>query len=303
MQLDVRHLELVYMVEEAGSLTRAAERLHLSQSALSHRLRDLEERLGVPLFERVGKSMRLTAAGRRLLQAARLVLAQLREAEDDLRRIAAGQAGAIRISTECYTCYHWLPVVVEAFRASYPRVEVEIVPEATRRPLEALLEGRLDLAIVSCTAADERLRLAPLFEDEMVALVRPDHPLAGRPYLEPEDFAAEHLIVYDAGESTVVRRFLEPAGVQPRRLSGVLLTEGIVQMVRAGLGVSVLARWAVAPEVEAGALCAVPLSAGGYRRHWQVATLAAAHPPAYLETFVDLLAARAAPARLFSTAA
>jgi LysR family transcriptional regulator for metE and metH len=304
MHLDVRHLELVHMVDEAGSLTRAAERLHLSQSALSHRLRDLEDRLGVPLFERVGKSMRLTPAGRRLLHAARAVLATLHEAEEDLRRIAAGQVGTIRISTECYTCYHWLPAVVETFRKGYSGVEVEIVPEATRRPLDALLAGRLDLAIVcGFPVADERLRYAPLFEDEMMALLRPDHPLAARPFLAPADFAEEHLILYDRRESSVLLRFLNPAGIQPRRVSEVQLTEGIVQMVRAGLGISVLARWAVAPELEAGTLAAVPLAAGGFRRRWLAATRQADHPPAYLEAFVRLLAESPAKVLQFPTAA
>src|ERR671939_869871 len=149
MKLDIRHLKLIVAVTEEKSVTRAGERLHLTQSALSHQLRDIEEKLGTPLFIRLNKRMLLTQAGERLLNAAPLVLGELRRAEEDIRQIAQHREGMLRISTECYTCYHWLPAVLRPFHDLFPRVEVRIVAEATRRPLAALLDGRLDLAIIS----------------------------------------------------------------------------------------------------------------------------------------------------------
>src|SRR5262245_16152530 len=119
MILDTRHLKLIVAISEERSVTRAGERLYLTQSALSHQLRDIEERLGTPLFNRVNKRMILTPAGERLLQSARQVLNELRRAEDDIAQIAAGDHGSLRISTECYTCYHWLPGVLKDFNRKY----------------------------------------------------------------------------------------------------------------------------------------------------------------------------------------
>src|SRR5262245_23486087 len=168
MDLEIRHLRLVEAIAEEESVTGAGVRLHLTQSALSHQLRDIETRLGTPLFLRLNKRMLLTPAGERLLTSARDVLDRLRRAEDEIRRSAADGGGLLRLAVECYTCYHWLPPVLSmrSFREKYRRVEVRIVAEATRQPLEWLLQGKLDLAVVSSPARDRRLVRRPLFQDE-----------------------------------------------------------------------------------------------------------------------------------------
>ncbi|HEX2401688.1 MAG TPA: LysR family transcriptional regulator, partial [Mycobacterium sp.] len=107
MDLEVRHLRLVSAVAELGSLTRAGDRLHLTQSALSHQLRDIESRLGAALFLRVGKRLVLTPAGERLLATARDVLDRLDRTEQDIHQMGKARAGMLRLTTECYTCYHW----------------------------------------------------------------------------------------------------------------------------------------------------------------------------------------------------
>src|SRR5690242_2243376 len=139
MDLEVRHLRLVAAVADVGSLTRAGDRLHLTQSALSHQLRDIESRLGAALFLRVGKRLVLTPAGERLLSSAKDVLARLEETEQAIRQMGRDKAGVLRITTECYTCYHWLPPLLGQYRRRYPRVEVRIDVDATRRPVESLL--------------------------------------------------------------------------------------------------------------------------------------------------------------------
>ncbi len=292
MILETRHLRLAAAVAEHGSLTRAGRELHLTQSALSHQLLDLEGRLRVTLFHRMGKRMVPTVAGLRLVDAARQTLPTLLAAEDELRRLASGRDAVLRLSTECYTCYHWLPRVLDRFRDRHPRVEVQIVPEATREPIEALLAGRIDLGIVSSTGRDERLAYHPLFQDELVAVVAPGHRLAARAHLRAEDFSHEHLIMYaiDESESTLFREVLVPAGVRPAKVSSVQLTEAIVELVKADVGIAVLARWAVAPHVEAGTLRALPLTRRGFRRHWYAAIVRQKTPPDYLTGFASLLA-------------
>src|SRR5262245_24251069 len=169
VKLDIRHLKLIVAVHEEKSVTKAGEALHLTQSALSHQLREIEEKLGTPLFLRMNKKMILTQAGERLLHTARQVLDDMKRAEDHISQIAANKQGTLRISTECYTCYHWLPHVMKEFRQKFPGVDVKIEAGATHRPIQALLQGKLDLAIVSQSERDKRLDYRTLFEDEFVA--------------------------------------------------------------------------------------------------------------------------------------
>jgi LysR family transcriptional regulator, regulator for metE and metH len=298
MDLDVRHLKLIVAVTEEKSVTRAGEVLHLTQSALSHQLREIEERLGTPLFLRMNKKMILTPAGERLLHTARHVLEEMKRAEHHISQIAANQLGTLRISTECYTCYHWLPDVMKDFRRKFPGVEVKIQAEATHRPIQALLQGKLDLAIVTEIRRDKQLQYHALFVDEFLAIMSADHPLASRPYLKAKDFADQNLILYvGPEESTLFQKVLRPAGITPARLSTVPLTEAIIEMVKAGLGVSALARWAVKEQLAAGKIVARPLTRGGLHRQWQAVTLKHAATPAYIEEFIALLSRPAMPLR------
>jgi LysR family transcriptional regulator, regulator for metE and metH len=293
LHLEVRHLKLVETVAKEGGLTKAANRLHVTQSALSHQLRDIEDKLGTPLFLRLNKKMLLTQAGERLLNSAPAVLDELKRAEEDIRQIALHREGILRISTECYTCYHWLPPVLKPFSREFPRIEVRIVAEATRRPIEALLDGRLDLAITSTITRNQKLMFKPLFKDEMVVIVSPDHMLASQAYVSAKDFASEHLLVYALPKEdlTIYQKVLIPAGVSPNHVSHVELTEAIIEMVKAGLGIGVMARWAVTPQIEAGTLRALPLTARGFHRQWTAAMIRYRATPPYLLRFVELLAA------------
>jgi len=195
MNLEIRHLRMVAAVATSGSVTQAASDVHLTQSAVSHQLRDIEARLGTVLFLRVGKRMVPTAAGERVLATARRVLDEIARAEDDIRRMGASEAGVLRVCAQCNTGYHWLPAVVDAFRRKHPLVDVVVAVECTMRPIEALLDGRLDLAIVTQDVHNHRLRLRPLFEDEHAAIVAPDHRFASRAFVRPEDFADERLLL------------------------------------------------------------------------------------------------------------
>jgi LysR family transcriptional regulator for metE and metH len=297
--IEIRHLRMVAAVAQSGSVTRAASELHLTQSAVSHQLRDIEGRLGTALFLRVGKRMIPTPAGERVLGTARRVIDDVAAAEEDVRRIGTNEAGVLRVCTQCNTGYHWLPPLVEAFRRRHPHVDVAIAVECTMRPLEALLEGRLDLAIVTQHVHNRQLRVRPLFEDEHAAIVAPDHPFAARKFVRPEDFAGERLLLYSgsAEESFTVRQILRPAGVEPERISFVMLTEAIVAMVKARLGISVMQTWAIEPAIRSGDVRAIPITPAGIHRQWSAATRRAATPSAHLDAFIELLAARALPAR------
>ena len=297
MQLDLRDLRLVVAIDAEGGMTRAGTVLNLTQSALSHRLADLERRLGAPLFMRQGRRLVLTPAGERLRDGARPILAAAARLESQLRDIAEARSELLRFSTECYTCYSWLPALLREYQQAFPRVEARLVADATRKPIPALLRGDLDLAIVSSPVHDRRIAVEPLFQDELVALVPPGHPWVGRTIVVAEDFADQHLIRYSLrnSESTLFTEVLTPAGVTPRKVSNVQLTEAIIELVLAGLGVAVLARWSVAREIEAGRLHAIRITPAGIQRQWSAARLRHKSEAPHIRGFVELLGSSFSP--------
>jgi LysR family transcriptional regulator for metE and metH len=300
MDLDVKHLRLVAGIADCGSMTKAASRLHLTQSALSHQLRDIERRFGTPFFLRVGRRLVLTASGRRVLESARRILEDLDRTEEDIRQLAGRASGVIRVCTECNTGYGWLPRLLPAFSRKHPRVGINIVADATDNPVEALLDGRVDLAILTSGVKDSRLRLRPLFMDEMVAVVARAHPLAARTWVSPRELAPEHLLLYASApeESFMLTSVLRPAGVAPARVSFIMLTEAMIEMAKAGLGVGILPRWSAEGAIASRALVALSITRRGVRRQWRAATVRAAGEPEWLTDFIDLIASRAKPAQL-----
>ncbi len=293
VKLEIRHLRLLAAIAQTGSVTEAGKRLHLTQSALSHQLRDAEEKLGTALFLRLGKRMVLTPAGEKLLTSAVKVLEELKTAEAQIVGLNGGTRGIIRISTECYTSYHWLPPVLKKFHARFPKVEVSIDSEYTHRPIEALLDGKLDVAILNCTPPprNSSLRLMPMFEDELVLVLAPKHPLAAKSQVSPKELAKETVLIYPPREESTFLLALRKSGVEPERIMEIQLTEGIIELAAAGTGVGFLARWAVTPYAETGKVILRPLTSRGFRRVWHAATLRNQPTPAYVTEFLDMLSA------------
>jgi len=291
--LELRHLRLVRAVAEERGLTAASERLHLTPSALSHQLRQVETITGLPLFRRERKAMRLTAAGEVIFELATRALAAIDDVEDRLARLRAGTGGTIRLCAHCYTGYHWLPAVMQTFRTTHPEAEVRVVAEATYRSIDALMEHEVDLVITASDISDSRLRKRPVLNDEIFLVVAPTHPLARRRSVEPAHLADEHILLYapTPEESGVCVQFLKPAGIWPRRYTSVRLTEGIIEMVKAGLGVSFLAEWAAKPELDRGTLVAVRLGRRGFKRTWNAITRRDTDASPLLDSFVDHLSA------------
>lgn len=290
VKLDIRHLRLLDAVAEAGSVTGAAKRLHTTQSALSHQLRDAEERLEARLFLRLGKKMVLTPAGNHLLGAARRVLEELRRAEEQVSNLNGGTGGLIRLTTECYTCYHWLPSLLKRFHKKFPNVEVSIDAQSTTRVIEALLEGKLDVGILSSPLKNRNLELTPIVADEMVVIMAPDHPWASLKFVRPRDFAGQTVIIYPPREeSTLLQKFLVPANIEPKEVLEMPLTEAVIEMAAAGMGVALAAQWSVAPQAKAGRIVTRPFTRRGLRRTWYAATLRDQACSPALAEFVELL--------------
>ncbi len=300
LPLEVRHLRLVVAVVEEGGLTRAGERLNLTQSALSHQLKQIESSLGVSLFTRVKKRLVLTDSGAELVERARRILADITELVSYLREHASGKRGTLRIATQCYTCYEWLPPLLKRFHRSHPDVHVQIVADATADPLEALRAGQIDLAILSLDSDDANVDIFDLFRDELLLLVPPDHPLAAKPYVTQADFKNQVLLSYSPpDDSFFYLQYLAHSTAQPASVTVIKLTEAILSMVRAGLGVTVAARWAVAEELRSGRLVGLRIGSKGFYRQWRAAVRKSPQRerPAYVAGFIELVAGAAAPVR------
>jgi LysR family transcriptional regulator for metE and metH len=240
---------------------------------------------------RVGKRLVLTAAGTRLVQAAQLILPELQRAGDDVRRLRDGRTDLVRLCAQCHTGYHWLPPLLRRFHDRHPAIELEIAVQHTSDPIEALFRGSVDLALVTEPVKDRRLNVRPLFTDEHVVLVAPGHPWALQKFVTPQQLGSETLLLYSpsAAQSFTVRRILHPAGVQAARVRFVQLTEAIVEMIKADLGVSVMPKWAVQPALARGDVRAVRITPTGVHRQWSAVTLRGANESRYLHDFLKLM--------------
>lgn len=267
--LTLKDLELVRGVAETGSLSAAAKRLHISQSAASQRLRSLKERLEVDVFTRSRGALHLTLAGERLLSAEEAVSAQIQSALNDLERLRADRAPRLSITTQCYTCYRWLPFIIRAMSDEYPDLSVDVVPEATDRPYDALAAHDVDLAIVSNPQPGAQFRNDDLFVDELFAVVHRHHALADRSSVSAKRLAEEPLIVYTGAKHAIVEEVLKPAGISEYRLVQVRITEAIIELARAGRGIAIIAGWALDDIQDADVLRPVRITQRGFKRTWR----------------------------------
>lgn len=273
--IEIRHFHLVRAIAETGSVTKASQKLYLTQPSLSHQLKELETRIGAQLFLRVNKTMVLTAEGKKILDAGDEILAKVATLEQEIKA-ENGSPRLLRVTTQCYTCYHWLPTLMKKFQLKMPDTEIDIVPEAMNNPVEFLLKGLIDLAVTNNMKPANGIRFERLFDDELVALVPSDHPLASKKIIQPADFAGQSLIIYkeDFGSDYFAEHVLIPQGIRTGRIIKMQLTEARVELVKAGMGIAVLSRWLVKPFVrESKAIRLLPIGKRGFFRTWYTATL------------------------------
>ncbi len=245
MYLEFRHLRTIRAIHEAGGLARAADMLHITQSALSHQMKALEEQVGMELVLRKSKPMKLSPAGLKLLRLAEHVLPEVVALEEEFRSMKSGRAGRMHIAIECHACFDWLFPVLDGFRAAWPDVDVDIRTRLAFDALEALRREEVDFVVSSDPVDMPGIAFLPLFDYEPLFVCAKDHPLAARSHIEAEDFAEETLLHYpvERAKLDVFTQLLRPARVEPRGTRAVELTEVILMLVAAGRGVAVLPDW------------------------------------------------------------
>ena len=247
MHIEFRHLRTIRAIHEAGGLARAAEQLHITQSALSHQVKGLEEQVGVELFVRRSKPLKLSAAGLRFLRLAEKVLPEIEALEEDFRGIQSGKSGRLHIAIECHACFEWLFPVLEEFRKAWPDVDVDIRPGLAFDALPALQKEEVDLVVSSDPERLDDIDFNPLFDYEPVFVASSQHPLAEKAFVVAEDFRDQLLITYPVERSRldVFSQLLMPAKVEPRAVRQVELTAVILLLVASNRGVAVLPDWVV----------------------------------------------------------
>lgn len=294
--IEFRHLRTLCELHETGSLAAAAERLHLTQSALSHQLKALETHYGVTLFVRKSRPLRLSPAGERLLELAHRVLPEVRQADHELQRLASGRSGRLYAVIECHSCYEWLLPVMDEYRLDWPEVELDLPGSVSFEALDALRDGRVDVVLTSDPVADEALVQIPFAEFEILLALPPRHPLASKTCVRPEDLAEETVITYPVAPERldVFQRFLHPAGVAPAAWRTSEMTMMILMLVKSGRGVSALPAWTLEDPRRDGAIVARPLGEAGLRSTLYLAVRAGEDRHAYVAAFIDAVRLRAA---------
>ncbi len=271
IKLTTRHMQMIQALSESGSVSEAAEQIGVTQSALSHRIREAERLVGTALFYRHNKKLVPTSAGNRLLHSAQVILGELERAENDISKLTVGIEHVIRIGLESHSGCHWLPGFLRQFQLSHPSVSIEIIPDVSLAPLKALRQGHIDLTLISGRVA-EGFRTLPLFTDEMMALLPANHLLGQHSWLNVEDIVAEPYIAYhttpDKGRE--YEQLFSRYQRLPSRVIRAGMTEAVVEFVREGLGITIMPSWTAAPYLRQGGLLQRRVTEQGLFIDWQV---------------------------------
>ncbi|MBO9433440.1 LysR family transcriptional regulator [Ruegeria sp. R13_0] len=247
MHIEFRHLRTIKAIHDCGGLARAADQLNITQSALSHQIKGLEDQAGVELFLRRSKPMKLSAAGLRLLRLAEQILPQVEAAQHEFSSLRDGRTGRMHIAIECHACFEWLFPVLESFRKSWGDVDVDIRPGLAFDALPALQKEEVDLVVSSDPEDLPGVEFVELFDYNPVFVAASSHPLAEKDFIEAEDFRGQTLITYPVERTRldVFSQLLIPARVEPASIRQVELTAVILLLVASNRGISVLPDWVV----------------------------------------------------------
>ncbi len=288
--LERSHLEIIRAVDRHGSLTAAAQHLHLTQSALSHAVRKLEDQLGVSIWHREGRNLRTTQAGDYLLQLSNRQLPQLEHAEEVLGQFARGERGTLRFGMECHPCYQWLLKIVAPYLAAWPSVDVDVKQKFQFGGIGALFGHEIDVLVTPDPLYKSGLKFEPVFDYEQVLVVGPGHTLRGAAYVTPQQLADETLITYPVAidRLDIYTEFLMPQGISPKRHKVIETTDIMLQMVASGRGVAALPRWLVEESTAQFDVAAVTLGPRGVNKQIHLGIREADADTDYLRAFLAL---------------
>lgn len=245
--MDIKYFRLIKTITEEGNIANSSEKLFLTQSALSHQLKELEGRLGFKVFHRTRNKWKLTEEGSELYKIANNVLETIEIGFNSIQQIRTGSKGTIKVSTECYSFYQGLSGFIQKMGVLYPEIDVDLILEATHQPISKILSNEIDIALATSKPASDLLSSIPLFEDEIFAIMHKENPFSEVEYLDVSNFADAHLIIHSFPLETVsiYEQFLKPNKIMPIKISAIPLTEVSLEMVNANMGIMCMPKWAL----------------------------------------------------------
>lgn len=262
--LEIRHLQMLSTLARHGSLATTADELNLTASAISHQLKELENYYDIVLVNRRTRPVSFTPAGKLVLQLADNVLPQVARTKSDIKRLAHGQAGRLRLASECHSCFDWLMPILNVYRKEYSDVELDFASGFEPEPHQMLLAGDIDLLITASDLPIDGIVYQPLFTYESRLVLSPAHRLAHQSLISPSDLADEVLIVYpvEQGRLDIIAKFLNPANITPKHIRTTELTAMLIQLVASERGVSALPDWVASEYEKKGWIVSRPLGEG-----------------------------------------
>ncbi len=289
--MDFKYIKLISTIVDCGTLTKAAQILNLTQSALSHQLKEVETLTGMKFFTRSNRKLTLTPAGKMVYEASGKILSELNNLNVNLKNFNSLNCGKIRLSAACTTSYHWLPKLLQSFKAEYPNVDIDIILENSANPINEIIKGNIDVSIVISPIANENIDYKFLFKDELVAIFSNQHKFNHKPFLIAKDFIDEHLIIHSKPLNSVVfyEQVLKPKGIEPYKISALPLTEATIELIKANYGVAVMSKWSVEPYLQSGSVSFKKINRNGLYRSHYAALLKSTQYPDYLEKFISYL--------------
>lgn len=245
--MEIKYFKLIKIIVEEGNLANSTRRLFLTQSALSHQLKELELQLGFKVFHRKRSNWELTEEGSELYRIGNMVLDNIEKGLQNIKKIQSGSTGIIKVSTECYSFYHGFPKFIQKMGVLYPEINVSLALESTHRPIDKLLSNDIDIAIVTSKPTEESLYALPFFEDEIYAVLHKENFLNAEKTISPSHFKNTHLIIhsYPLETVSVYQDFLAPHNVHPSCISAIPLTQVALEMIDTNLGVMCMPKWAL----------------------------------------------------------
>lgn len=287
--LERHHLEIIRAIVKHGTLTRAAESLFLTQSAVSHSMKKLEDLLGIPLWEKQGRQLVLTRAGSYLLQLSDMILPQFERGEEQLKGFANGKRGHLRIGMECHPCYQWLLKAVRPYLEQWQDVDVDVHQQFQFKGIAALYAYEIDILITPDPIFADHLLFQPVFPFEQVLVTHKDHPLAQKKWIEPEDLEKEILITYPVPieRLDIFELFLNPAQRSVAHHKTIETTEILLEMIAANRGVSALPSWLIYEKAAHLPLVCIPLGKEGIHKHIHVGIREKDADVDYIKGFIE----------------
>lgn len=288
--LDRFHLEVLVAIKRHGTLTKAAESLNLTQSALSHSIRKLESQLSIAIWQKQGRNLRLTLAGEYLLRFANRVLPQFAHTERALNQMAKGQMGSLRVGMECHPCYQWLLKVVEPFLQRWADVDIDIKQEFKFGGLAALHNYEIDLLVTPDPLHTAKVDFVPVFAYEHMLAVASSHVLADKDFVTPEQLTSETLFTYpvEPERLDVFSGFLSPAKCKVAKHKTIETTEIMMQMVAAKRGVSALPGWLIKDYATTLDIKALRFGVNGIHKHINIGVRKQDRQVSYIADFIEL---------------